>query len=127
MRNCGLDMEVVTVPEKGAVTGRSIAEIETMGQGKFFVLQVERKDGGHITNPERALQCPGGDGVVIVGRQQRGSPGSVRCAGEKVARRPHHVLGGNRRSQSIVACAGARRPPQNTSRRFAKNKRPAAP
>ena len=69
LRNCGLDMEVLTVPEKGAVTGHSIAEIETMGQGRFFVLQVERKDGGHVSNPERALRVLAGDGVVIVGRQ----------------------------------------------------------
>jgi voltage-gated potassium channel len=69
LRNCGLDMEVVTVPPKGAVTGRSVAEIETLGQGKFFVLQVERKDGGHINNPERSLRVQAGDGVVIVGRQ----------------------------------------------------------
>ncbi len=68
LRNCGLDMEVLTVPEKGAVTGHSISEIETMGRGKFFVLQVERKDGGHVSNPERALKVHAGDGVVIVGR-----------------------------------------------------------
>jgi voltage-gated potassium channel len=69
LRNCGLDMEVVTVPEKGAVTGRSIAEVETLGQGKFFILQVERKQGGHVNNPERSLRLQAGDGVVIVGRQ----------------------------------------------------------
>jgi voltage-gated potassium channel len=69
LRGCGLDMEVLTVPEKGAVTGRSIAEIETLAQGKFFVLQVERKDGNHISNPEQALRVQAGDGVVIVGRR----------------------------------------------------------
>jgi voltage-gated potassium channel len=68
LRHCGLDMEVVTVPEHGAVTGRTVAEIEKMAPGKFFILQVERKDGGHISNPEQALKVHGGDGVVIVGR-----------------------------------------------------------
>jgi voltage-gated potassium channel Kch len=69
LRHCGLDLEVVIVPEKGAVAGKSIAEIETMGQGKFFVLQVERKDGGHVTSPEQSLKVSGGDGLVIVGRR----------------------------------------------------------
>jgi len=69
LRHCGLDMEVVTVPEHGAVTGRSVAEIETMAKGKFFILQVERKDGNHISNPEQALKVHAGDGVVIVGRR----------------------------------------------------------
>ena len=69
LRHCGLDMEVVTVPEHGAVTGRTVAEIENMAQGKFFILQVERKDGGHINNPEQALKIHAGDGVVIVGRR----------------------------------------------------------
>jgi len=69
LRHCGLDMEVVTVPEHGAVTGRTVAEIEKMAQGKFFILQVERKDGDHISNPEQALKVHAGDGVVIVGRR----------------------------------------------------------
>jgi voltage-gated potassium channel len=68
LRHCGLDLEVVTVPENGAVTGKSIAEIEAMGQGKFFVLQVARKGGDHITSPEQALKVNFGDGLVIVGR-----------------------------------------------------------
>lgn len=69
LRHCGLDLEVVIVPEKGAVTGKTIAEIETLGQGKFFVLQVERKDGGHVTNPEQSLKVAAGDGLVIIGRR----------------------------------------------------------
>jgi voltage-gated potassium channel len=68
LRHCGLDLEVMIVPEKGAVTGKSIAEIEAMGQGKFFVLQVARKEGDHITSPEQALKVHFGDGLVIVGR-----------------------------------------------------------
>jgi voltage-gated potassium channel Kch len=54
LRHCGLDLEVVIVPEKGAVTGKS--------------LQVERQNGDHITSPEQSLKVSAGDGVVIVGR-----------------------------------------------------------
>ena len=70
LRNCGLDLEVVTVLEKSAVTGKSVAEIESMGQGKFFILQIERKDGGHITSPEQAFKVHGGDGLVIRAQQR---------------------------------------------------------
>lgn len=68
LRHCGLDLEVVIVPESGDVTGKSVAEIETLGQGKFFVLQVARKDGHHIVSPEQSLKVAGGDGLVIVSR-----------------------------------------------------------
>ncbi len=84
LRHCGLDMEVITVPEKGAVTGRTVAEIETMAQGKFFILQVERKDGGHVNNPEQALKVHAGDGVVIVGRRSEEARGIFDAPAKKL-------------------------------------------
>jgi voltage-gated potassium channel Kch len=69
LRHCGLDLEVVTVPDRSIVTGKTIAEIESLGQGKFFVMQVERKNGDHITSPELSLKVNAGDGLVIVGRR----------------------------------------------------------
>lgn len=68
LRGLGLEMEVVAVPERGALTGLAIEEMERRAQGRFFVLQLNRKGGDSITNPDRKLKVMGGDGVVIVSR-----------------------------------------------------------
>jgi voltage-gated potassium channel len=68
LRGLGLEMDVVAVPEKGALTGLSIEEMETRAKGRFFVLQLNRQGGDSITNPDRKLVVKGGDGVVIVSR-----------------------------------------------------------
>ena len=68
LRGLGLEMEVVVVPQKGALTGLTIEAMETRAAGKFFVLQLNRQGGDSLTNPDRSLKVQGGDGVVIVSR-----------------------------------------------------------
>jgi voltage-gated potassium channel len=68
LRNLGLVMEVVVVPEKGAFTGLTIGEIETRGRGAFFIVQLNRRDGDAYTQPDQSLCTEPGDGVVVVGR-----------------------------------------------------------
>ena len=68
LRGLGLEMEVVVVPEKGALTGLSIEQIERRADGRFFVIQLNRKGGDTINAPGRSLKVEGGDGVVIVSR-----------------------------------------------------------
>jgi len=68
LRGLGLDMSVVVVPEKGALTGHTIAEIERRADGPFFVVQLNRQAGEAITTPDRATKVQAGDGVVIVSR-----------------------------------------------------------
>jgi len=68
LRGLGLDMQVVIVPEKGAMTGQTIEEIERRAMGQFFVVQLNRGDGEMLTTPDRTLTVNGGDAVVIVGR-----------------------------------------------------------
>ncbi len=68
LRGLGLDMAVVVIPEKGALTGLSIAEIERKADGKFFIVQLNRQGGDAITTPDGTVKVEAGDGVVIVGR-----------------------------------------------------------
>jgi voltage-gated potassium channel Kch len=68
LRGLGLDMAVVVIPEKGALTGLSIAEIERKADGKFFIVQLNRQGGDAITTPDGDVKVEAGDGVVIVGR-----------------------------------------------------------
>ena len=68
LRNLGLAIEVVIVPEKGAFTDLSIEDIESRGRGAFFVVQINRRDGDVFTDPDRSMRVEAGDGVVVVGR-----------------------------------------------------------
>ena len=53
LRNLGLIIEVVVVPEDGAYTNLTIGEIEDRGRGSFFIVQVNRRDGDAITTPPK--------------------------------------------------------------------------
>jgi voltage-gated potassium channel len=68
LRSLGLVMEVVVVPERGALTGLSIGEVEARAHGAFFIVQLNRRDGDAITAPDKSEHILAGDGVVIVGR-----------------------------------------------------------
>lgn len=86
LRTLGLDMAVVVVPEKGALTGLTIEEIERKADGKFFIVQLNRQAGDAITTPEGKMRVQGGDGVVIVSRNGQiaramfeAPPGKIRA------------------------------------------------
>lgn len=68
LHGLGLDMELIIVPPNGPLTGLSIEQIETKANGKFFIVQLNRRSGEAIASPERALKIQAGDGVVVVGR-----------------------------------------------------------
>jgi voltage-gated potassium channel len=80
----GLDMAVVVVPEKGALTGLSIEQIERRAEGRFFVVQLNRQGGDTITSPDRALTVQGGDGVVIVSRNGQAARAMFEAPSERV-------------------------------------------
>ena len=68
LRNLGLAIEVVVVPESGALTDLTIEDIETRARGAFFVVQLNPRDGDPITAPDKELRVEAGDGLVVVGR-----------------------------------------------------------
>jgi len=84
LRNLGLVIEIVVVPEKGAFTNLTIDEIETRGRGAFFVVQLNRRDGDAITGPDKSLRIEPGDGVVLVGRDGQAISALFAAPAEKV-------------------------------------------
>ncbi len=84
LRSLGLLMEVVVVPEHGALTGRTIAEAEARSHGAFFVVQLNRRNGDAITAPDKSLRIEAGDGVVIVGRSGEGLAAAFHAPAEKI-------------------------------------------
>ena len=84
LRNLGLVIEVVVVPERGALTGLTIEEIEQRARGAFFIVQVNRRDGDPITAPDKTVRVGAGDGVVVVGRSGGGISALFAAPAEKV-------------------------------------------
>jgi voltage-gated potassium channel len=84
LRGLGLDMAVVVAPEKGALTGLSIEQIERRAEGRFFVVQLNRREGDTITAPDRALKVESGDGVVIVSRSGQAARAMFEAPAEKI-------------------------------------------
>ncbi len=68
LRGLGLALEVVVVPEHGALTGLSIEDIEARTNSAFFIVQLNRRDGDAITTPPKNTRVEAGDGVVVIGR-----------------------------------------------------------
>ena len=84
LRGLGLEMDVVVVPEKGALTGLSLGEIESRAKGSFFILQLNRQGGEAINSPDRSVKVKGGDGVVIVGRSGQAARALFEAPPEKI-------------------------------------------
>ena len=49
MSAIGLEMEMVVVPQDGALTGSLVAEAERRGGGRFLIVQINRRDGEIVT------------------------------------------------------------------------------
>lgn len=84
LRGLGLEIALVIVPEKGAMTNLTVGEIESRANGKFFIVQIERQSGETVTSPDRSLTVQAGDGVVIVGRDGQAARASFEAPPEKV-------------------------------------------
>jgi voltage-gated potassium channel len=84
LRNLGLAIEVVVVPENGALTNLTIEEIETRAGGAFFIVQLNRRNGDAITGPDKTLRVEAGDGVVVVGRSGQAISAQFAARKEKV-------------------------------------------
>ena len=77
LRDLGLQLELVTVPDKAGAIGQTIGDIEQKGRGGFFVIQLDRRSGDTLTRPEHSVKIEAGDGVLIVSRGQIANATSV--------------------------------------------------
>jgi voltage-gated potassium channel len=64
----GLDIQVVVAAPKSAAIGKTIETVEQQGNGAFFIVQINRRDGEAMTRPDPSTVIGDGDGVVLVGR-----------------------------------------------------------
>jgi voltage-gated potassium channel len=70
LRNLGLHLEMVTVPEASGAVGATIGEVEQRARGAFYVVQLDRRGGDTVTRPEPVTRIEAGDGVLVVSRAE---------------------------------------------------------
>jgi voltage-gated potassium channel len=70
LRDLGLQLEMVVVPDNSGAIGGSIGELEQKGRGGFFVVQLDRRGGETVTRPAADVRIEAGDGVLIVARAE---------------------------------------------------------
>ena len=80
LREYGLELEVVNVPAKGALTGRTVAEAEVRGDGAFFIVQIERPGGPSIRHPGENVRIEADDKLVLIMRGTRIAAGGIFAA-----------------------------------------------
>jgi voltage-gated potassium channel len=68
LRSLGLELELIEAAPGGKLAGRTIESIERQENGAVFIVQVNRRGGIVVTDPDRKTVIESGDGVVIVGR-----------------------------------------------------------
>jgi voltage-gated potassium channel len=68
LHSLGLELELIEAAPDGKLVGQTIEAVESQVNGALFIVQVNRRDGGAITDPDRKTVIQAGDGVVIVGR-----------------------------------------------------------
>ena len=76
----GLEIEMVIIPQNGALTGALVGEAERRGAGKFMIVQVNRQDGEVIANPAPGLRLEAGDGVALIIRGERAAAAALFAA-----------------------------------------------
>ena len=73
----GLEMEMVVVPQNGALTGALVAEAERRGAGRFMIVQINRREGEIIADPPGNMRIEAGDGVALVIRGERSAAAAL--------------------------------------------------
>jgi voltage-gated potassium channel len=88
LRSLGLDMDVVIAAPGSPVVGRTLEAVEQQASGAFFIVQINRRGGEPVTQPEPATLIEEGDGLVVVGRgaQARALSGLFEARGRAAFR-----------------------------------------
>jgi len=80
----GLEIEALTVPEEGAMTGETVGAAERRSGGAFFIVQIDRPGGQSFVHPGEDVRIEAGDTVVLVVRGSKVSAGAIFNESKKV-------------------------------------------
>ncbi len=68
LHSLGLELELIEAAPNSRIVGQTIEAIERLAHGALFIVQINRRGGEAINDPDRGTVIQPGDGVVIVGR-----------------------------------------------------------
>jgi voltage-gated potassium channel Kch len=68
LHSLGLELELIEAAPDGKLAGQTIEAVERQTGGALFIVQINRRGGHAITDPEPNTVIEPGDGVVILGR-----------------------------------------------------------
>jgi voltage-gated potassium channel len=68
LHSMGLELELIEAAPDTKLVGQTIESVEQRANGAVFIVQLNRRGGRAITDPDRKTVIEPGDGVVIVGR-----------------------------------------------------------
>ena len=77
MREFGLELEAVTIPKDGALTGATVGEAERRANGSFYIVQIDRPNGQSYLRPGEDVRIEADDTVVMVMRGNKVSAGAI--------------------------------------------------
>ena len=93
LNDFGLDLEVVTAGERGALTGVTVGEAERRGAGAFFIVQIDCDGGQSIQHPGEDVRIEPGDLILLVVRGSRLSAGAIFNAPQRPQRHGRMFIG----------------------------------
>jgi len=64
----GLDMDVVVAAPASPAIGQTVEAVERQAHGAFFIVQINRRAGEALTQPDPATVIEAGDGLLLIGR-----------------------------------------------------------
>jgi voltage-gated potassium channel len=68
LHSIGLEFELIEAAPGSKLVGQTIEAVEQKAEGAVFIVQLNRRGGKAITDPDRQTVIEAGDGVVVVGR-----------------------------------------------------------
>ncbi|MDR3539008.1 MAG: NAD-binding protein [Acetobacteraceae bacterium] len=68
LRMFGLNTDMATAAPGSPAVGQTIDALERAAAGAFYIVQLNRREGEAITNPEPTTRIEPGDGLVLIGR-----------------------------------------------------------
>ena len=71
LRSLGLEIQIVVTAEGSIFAGRTVEEIEERSEHTFFVIAIEKAGSGVVERPRPETRVYPGDGVTVIGRDER--------------------------------------------------------
>jgi len=71
LEQLGVRLSEIHIEEGSEFVGKSLGELEIMGEGAFLIVAIYRADGSVVKKPTCDCACQAGDTVIVIGNSDR--------------------------------------------------------